>query len=290
MGLFRSAGARRASAGAVGRSEVFGSGRVGDAGRSPRQGTGSSCRPGTVGRSPTLPLGSEAMEHTSIEDPDLPRRRRRPAGRPRVRRADRLRAAGRRRRARADAAATRSALAGAGHRRVRARTRVLRRPTCARSASTRTPRWRRSSRRSTPSTSAPRPAAGSRGWSRPTSATASPRTSTARSSAYLDADTREAHRARPSRTPGSPTFVVERVRAAHRGRPPARRPAGAVGPAAGRRGAVARRSGWRPSATRCRRCSSAGRPPGLDLAELGRMFARLTENHTRRMARLGLSA
>lgn len=30
--------------------------------------------------------------------------------------------------------------------------------------------------------------------------------------------------------------------------------------------------------------------PGADLAELGRMFARLTDAHTRRMARLGLSA
>jgi hypothetical protein len=30
--------------------------------------------------------------------------------------------------------------------------------------------------------------------------------------------------------------------------------------------------------------------PGADLAELGRMFARLTDEHTRRMARLGLSA
>lgn len=31
-------------------------------------------------------------------------------------------------------------------------------------------------------------------------------------------------------------------------------------------------------------------PPGADLAEVGRMFARLTEAHTRRMARLGLTA
>ena len=30
--------------------------------------------------------------------------------------------------------------------------------------------------------------------------------------------------------------------------------------------------------------------PGADLAELGRMFARLTDEHTRRMARLGLAA
>jgi len=30
--------------------------------------------------------------------------------------------------------------------------------------------------------------------------------------------------------------------------------------------------------------------PGFDLAEIGRMFARLTEEHTRRMRALGLSA
>ena len=33
-----------------------------------------------------------------------------------------------------------------------------------------------------------------------------------------------------------------------------------------------------------------GDRPGADLAEVGRMFARMTENHTRRMAALGLSA
>ena len=30
--------------------------------------------------------------------------------------------------------------------------------------------------------------------------------------------------------------------------------------------------------------------PGMDLAALGRMFSRLTENHTKRMAELGLAA
>jgi hypothetical protein len=30
--------------------------------------------------------------------------------------------------------------------------------------------------------------------------------------------------------------------------------------------------------------------PGMDLAAIGRMFVRLTENHARRMARLGLSS
>jgi hypothetical protein len=33
-----------------------------------------------------------------------------------------------------------------------------------------------------------------------------------------------------------------------------------------------------------------GGMPGFDLAEVGRMFARLTEEHTRRMRALGLSA
>ena len=33
-----------------------------------------------------------------------------------------------------------------------------------------------------------------------------------------------------------------------------------------------------------------GQRPGADLAELGRMFARLTDEHTRRMERLGLAA
>ena len=32
------------------------------------------------------------------------------------------------------------------------------------------------------------------------------------------------------------------------------------------------------------------RRAGADLAELGRMFARLTDEHTRRMGRLGLAA
>ena len=66
-----------------------------------------------------------------------------------------------------------------------------------------------------------------------------------------------------------------------RGRPPAGRAAGAVGPPAGRRGA-------QPGAAGGRRAGRAGRAarrravdrPGADLAEVGRMFARLTENHT----------
>ena len=75
-----------------------------------------------------------------------------------------------------------------------------------------------------------------------------------------------------------------------RGRPAAGRPAGAVGPAAGRRGAEPGAAGG----GRAGRAGDAagGRHPerGADLAEVGRMLARLTENHTKRMASLGLSA
>ena len=35
---------------------------------------------------------------------------------------------------------------------------------------------------------------------------------------------------------------------------------------------------------------SAGSAPGTDLADMARMFVRLTDSHSRRMARLGLSA
>jgi hypothetical protein len=34
----------------------------------------------------------------------------------------------------------------------------------------------------------------------------------------------------------------------------------------------------------------AGSAPGTDLADMARMFVRLTDSHSRRMARLGLSA
>ena len=85
--------------------------------------------------------------------------------------------------------------------------------------------------------------------------------------------------------------VRRRGRSGTRSRPthgsPAGSPCGAAGSWARR---SPRPSAWRPSATRCRRCSSARCPAGADLAELGRMFARLTEEHTQRMARLGLSA
>ena len=93
--------------------------------------------------------------------------------------------------------------------------------------------------------------------------------------------------ARCSTTPGRPSSWSGAC--ARPSRPTAdRRPAGPVGPAAGRRGAVAGagRGG------RARRAVGAARrrAGGADLAEVGRMFARLTDKHTRRMARLGLSA
>ena len=144
-------------------------------------------------------------------------------------------------------------------------------------------RWRRS-------TSGRRRATGSRGWSRRTSVTAIAEDfyrevagSSTRQHPRPRARGARGHRARGVR--GRPGARGDR------GRPPARRPAGAVGPPAGGRGAQpgpARRRGARRAG---RRCSSGGVDrPGADLAEVGRMFARLTENHTRRMAALGLSA
>ena len=90
MGLFRSAGARCAVAGAAGRSEVFG-GRAasGTPGARHVKELGSSCRPGTVDTAhSTVRLRSHGA-HLD-RGPHLPRRRRRPAGRPRLRRADRV--------------------------------------------------------------------------------------------------------------------------------------------------------------------------------------------------------
>ena len=92
---------------------------------------------------------------------------------------------------------------------------------------------------------------------------------------------------------GQADFVVEGRARGHQGRPADRRAAGAVGPPAGRRGALAGAAGGRRArrpglpARRWRRRSDR---PSADLAELGRMFARLTDEHTRRMGRLGLAA
>ena len=109
-------------------------------------------------------------------------------------------------------------------------------------------------------------------------------------SAYLDDSTRDlvlrgarGHRALGVR--GRPGAGRDR------GRPAAGRPAGAVGPAAGGRGAEPGPAGGRRAGRAGRRCWWAASPHrGADLAEVGRMFARLTENHTKRMASLGLSA
>ena len=64
-----------------------------------------------------------------------------------------------------------------------------------------------------------------------------------------------------------------------------------------RSGAAARRRGDHPGPAGRGRARRPGRPArrragraGADLAELGRMFVRLTDEHTRRMERLGLSA
>ena len=76
----------------------------------------------------------------------------------------------------------------------------------------------------------------------------------------------------------------------HRGGPPGRRPARAVGSPADGGGAVpgaaGRRRARRPGAL----LSGGVDRPALDLAAIGRLFTRLTENHTARMEKLGLSA
>ena len=105
-------------------------------------------------------------------------------------------------------------------------------------------------------------------------------------SVFVDDDTREVM-ARALDDAGDGDFVVARRPRRHPDRPH-RPPAGwPVGPPPARRGPVARRRPWPSSATRCRRCSSGG---GVDLAEVGQMFTRLTDRHSQRMARLGLSA
>ena len=100
--------------------------------------------------------------------------------------------------------------------------------------------------------------------------------------AYLDADTRDLIIASLEDT-GQADFVVDRIRAGHRGRPEARRPAGAVGPpadgrgadpgaaggrrarradrAAGRRHRPARASTW-PRSAGCSPGSPSGTPSG----------------------------
>ena len=107
--------------------------------------------------------------------------------------------------------------------------------------------------------------------------------------AFLDADTRGHHLesladAGQSRVRGRPGA------GRHRRGPPGRRAARAVGPAADGGGAVAGAAGRR-RARRAHRAAGRRRgPPGMDLAAIGRLFTRLTENHSVRMEALGLSA
>ena len=150
-------------------------------------------------------------------------------------------------------------------------------------------RWSRSCRRSRRSTSARRPATGWRAWSRRTSATASRPTSTARS--------RPTWTTRPATSccevledTGHSAFAVDRVRAAIEADP---RLAGRLALWGRRLVGEALSQAQRVAAERDALAAllvGGVAHRGADLAEVGRMFARLTENHTRRMASLGLSA
>ena len=151
-----------------------------------------------------------------------------------------------------------------------------------------TRRWSRSPRRSTSSTARPRPRTGWRAWSRRTSATRSPVTSTARS--------------RPGWTPtpaalvlavlddtGHASFAVEKVRAAIEAEP---RVGGRLALWARRLMGEALSQAQRVVADRDALSTMlvGGVADGFDLAEVGRMFSRITEAHTKRMAALGLAA
>jgi hypothetical protein len=108
-------------------------------------------------------------------------------------------------------------------------------------------------------------------------------------SAYLDASTRDLVLGVLEDT-GHATFVVDRVRAAIEAEP---RLAGRLALWGRRLVGEAPRQAPRVAAERDARAALlvGGTPHrGADLAAVGRMFARLTENHTRRMASLGLSA
>ena len=135
-----------------------------------------------------------------------------------------------------------------------------------------------------------KPRTGWRAWSGPTSATGSPPTSTARSP--------------PSSTPTPapwctrcwPTRAtrrssVERVRGGDRRRP--RRSAGRLALWGRRLVGEALSQAQRVAADRDALTSlltGTVDRPGMDLAAISRMFSRLVENHTHRMAELGLQA
>ena len=251
------------------------------------------CASGVTSVAVTLPphdattAGRTASRRTEPRRPRLPRGRRRPARRPGLRRALRLRPARRRRRARPARSATRPSWPGwrspssgtscgcatgspssgvdpdaamrpvrRAHRRV---PRVDRAGRLARGADEGV-RRRRRRRRLLP-----------RGRAVPRRRRPSPRAR------------------RCSRTPGTRAFVVTTVREAIAADPRVGRPARAVGPPADGRDAVAgpadgrrARRAVEPARRRDRR---PARCPGFDLAEIGRMFARLTEEHTAPHAR-----
>src|SRR4051794_33540486 len=108
-------------------------------------------------------------------------------------------------------------------------------------------------------------------------------------SAYLDAST-HALVLRVVEDTGHSAFAVEKVRAAIAEDP---RVAGRLALWGRRLVGEALSQAQRVAAERDALASllvGGGDRPGADLAEVGRMFARLTENHTRRMAEMGLSA
>lgn len=108
-------------------------------------------------------------------------------------------------------------------------------------------------------------------------------------SAYVDPSTRELV-TRVCDDMGQTDFVVERVRAAIADDP---RIAGRLAlwgrRLVGEAVSQAQRVAAERDALSALLVGGAGRP-SADLAEIGRMFGRLTENHTRRMADLGLAA
>lgn len=103
----------------------------------------------------------------------------------------------------------------------------------------------------------------------------------------LDSDTRTLVLAVLDDT-GHASFAVEKVRAAIAAEPRVEA-AGAVGAAADGGGAVAGAAGGGRSG-RAVHDAGGGVADGFDLAEVGRMFSRITEAHTKRMAALGLAA
>ncbi|MGZ6341292.1 MAG: ferritin-like fold-containing protein [Candidatus Limnocylindrales bacterium] len=107
-------------------------------------------------------------------------------------------------------------------------------------------------------------------------------------SAYLDPSTRELV-LRVLEDTGHSEFAVDRVRGAIAADP---KLAGRLALWGRRLVGEALSQAQRVAAERDALASLlvGGVNPGADLAEVGRMFARLTENHTRRMAALGLSA